>query len=292
MMTPTQSPGAGYRDDEGTSMGDEEQQDLISPPRPVGGPRQRRNFNEQQGSLGGNQYSDGEYSHVSSYVPRQPLESKTYGGYGPVHNNEDNLPSDWTYICGDVDDKGEGHYYRDDFNDQSWSCTFGTGEENGIWMNTRDQAGTIMAFMVWFLLGYSALTITLLAQTGGIPPFLSMFYVILVCMALACHAKTTFSDPGSVPQSAVPMESQRQLRQNLSMCSQCQTFKPPFSHHCRICNRCISRMDRTFVRLFSHKPFFVKANIFAPSSSLTHFLLFSLDVFLIICWFRSLSVDE
>jgi hypothetical protein len=228
---------------------------------------------------------------VSSYVPRQPLESKTYGGYGPVHNNEDNLPSDWTYICGDVDDKGEGHYYRDDFNDQSWSCTFGTGEENGIWMNTRDQAGTIMAFMVWFLLGktldtaellficlftsyfvtichfrkflilmivalsvcyfvlgYSALTITLLAQTGGIPPFLSMFYVILVCMALACHAKTTFSDPGSVPQSAVPMESQRQLRQNLSMCSQCQTFKPPFSHHCRICNRCISQMDRTFVR--------------------------------------------
>eukprot|EP00978_Attheya_sp_CCMP212_P011921 scaffold29623_cov46-Attheya_sp.AAC.3 len=149
MMTPTQSPGAGYRDDEGITMGDEEQQDLISPPRPVGGPRQRRNLNEQQGSLGGNQYSDGEYSHVSSYVPRQPLESKTYGGYGPVHNNEDNLPSDWTYICGDVDDKGDEQYYRDDFNDQSWSCTFGTGEENGIWMNTRDQAGTIMAFMVW-----------------------------------------------------------------------------------------------------------------------------------------------
>jgi hypothetical protein len=51
MMTPTQSPGAGYRDDEGTSMGDEEQQDLISPPRPVGGPRQRRNFNEVTNKL-------------------------------------------------------------------------------------------------------------------------------------------------------------------------------------------------------------------------------------------------
>jgi hypothetical protein len=138
-------------------------------------------------------------------------------------------------------------YYRDYFNDQPFSCDFGTGEENGIWMNTSDQAGTIMAFLVWVLLCYSAWTFTALAQFGGVPPFLSAAYVILCILALASHAKTTFTDPGSVPQSAVPNERTRREMGTpdapLSMCSQCQTFKPPFTHHCRICNRCISRMD-------------------------------------------------
>ena len=138
-------------------------------------------------------------------------------------------------------------YYRDHFNDQPFSCDFGTGEENGIWMNTSDQAGTIMAFLVWVLLCYSAWTFTALAKFGGVPPFLSAAYVILCILALASHAKTTFTDPGSVPQSAVPNERTRREMGTpdapLSMCSQCQTFKPPFTHHCRICNRCISRMD-------------------------------------------------
>ncbi len=138
-------------------------------------------------------------------------------------------------------------FYRDYFNDQPFSCDFGTGEENGIWMNTSDQAGTIMAFLVWVLLCYSAWTFTALAQFGGVPPFLAAAYVVLCVLALASHAKTTFTDPGSVPQAAVPNERTRREMGTpdapLSMCSQCQTFKPPFTHHCRICNRCISRMD-------------------------------------------------
>ena len=136
-----------------------------------------------------------------------------------------------------------GLYYRDDFNDMAWSCTIGTTDEHGIWLNRGDPAGTIMCFMVWILLGYSALTITLLAGTGGIPASLSLLYDILCALALAAHVKTTLTDPGSVPPCAVPTEAQRRA-EKLSMCSQCQTFKPPFSHHCRICNRCISKMDR------------------------------------------------
>ena len=138
-----------------------------------------------------------------------------------------------------------GLYYRDDFNDMAWSCTIGTTDEHGIWLNRGDPAGTIMCFMVWILLGYSALTITLLAGTGGIPASLSLLYDILCALALAAHVKTTLTDPGSVPPCAVPTEAQRRA-EKLSMCSQCQTFKPPFSHHCRICNRCISKMDRKF----------------------------------------------
>ena len=155
---------------------------------------------------------------------------------------------------GRVDEGLNGRYYRDDFNDYSWRCSAGTTDEDGIWLNQNDGAGTIMCLMVWILLGYSSLTITLLAQTGGIDVYQSFIYTIMVTMALMCHIKTTLTDPGSVPASAVPTEEQRKY-EKLSMCSQCQTFKPPLSHHCRICNRCISRMDRKFSYYFLKKYF-------------------------------------
>jgi len=150
-----------------------------------------------------------------------------------------------SFASGATDDEGpNGRYYRDEFNDYSWNCSIGTSDDDGIWLNRSDPAGTIMCMMVWILLGYSCLTITLLAQTRGIPIYLSFLYSILVSMALSCHVKTTFTDPGSIPASAVPTELQRKTSERLSMCSQCQTFKPPLSHHCRICNRCVSKMDR------------------------------------------------
>lgn len=139
--------------------------------------------------------------------------------------------------------RSPGERYIDTHNDAPWSFSFGTGEEKGIWMNSGDQAGSIMATLVWLLMTYSAVTVTLLTVTEGIPPVLGMIYTLLCAMALACHAKTSLTDPGSVPRAAVPQEEQRRESPSHSMCGQCQTFKPPMSHHCRICNRCVSRMD-------------------------------------------------
>ena len=168
---------------------------------------------------------------------------KERGSFSQITNGL--LRSGWVNRTSD-DEGPNGRYYRDDFNDYSWTCSVGTSDEDGIWLNRSDPAGTIMCMMVWILLGYSCLTITLLAQTGGIPPYQSFIYTILVTLALSCHIKTTFTDPGSVPASAVPTEVQRNTSEKLSMCSQCQTFKPPLSHHCRICNRCVSKMDRKY----------------------------------------------
>jgi len=242
-------------------------------PADLGGARQRR-----AGTSGGN------YSSI-------PTHHHNQGGYGPNSYDADSLkkkstsystPTFNTLSVSGIPGSGTGFftstchltegpnqpYYRDNFNDQPHSCSFGTGEENGIWMNTSDQAGTIMAFLVWLLLGYSAWTFTALAKSGGVPPFLCMIYVILCTLALASHAKTTFTDPGSVPQAAVPNERMRREMgtpdQPLSMCSQCQTFKPPFSHHCRICNRCITRMDH-------HCPWM---NNCIGGANLKHFILF------------------
>lgn len=139
--------------------------------------------------------------------------------------------------------RSPGEYYIDTHNDEPWTFSFGTGEDKGIWMNSGDQAGSIMATLVWLLMTYSAATVTSLTVTEGIHPVLGMIYTLLCAMALACHAKTSLTDPGAVPRAAVPQEEQRRESPSHSMCGQCQTFKPPMSHHCRICNRCVSRMD-------------------------------------------------
>lgn len=52
-------------------------------------------------------------------------------------------------------DDDEELYYQDNYNDFSWKCSFGTREDDGIWMNRKDQVGTIMSFLVWILISKS-----------------------------------------------------------------------------------------------------------------------------------------
>lgn len=138
----------------------------------------------------------------------------------------------------------------------------GTGEDSGIWMNHADRVGTIMAGSVWLLFGYSALTILLLATDRHCPSFIAALYLTLAALALASHAKTSLTDPGSVPCSATPIDAVGQ--KYYTMCSICQTFKPESAHHCRICRRCISRMDH-------HCPWM---NNCIGADNMKHFILF------------------
>ncbi|GKY96344.1 hypothetical protein MPSEU_000594100 [Mayamaea pseudoterrestris] len=213
--------------------------------------------------------------------PNAPISSRyesfTYGGLGPAMPSEKSKKLSVTRRCwntaSDVcrcicsahhNPHDETLYYEDHFNDMSWSCNTGTADDAGIWLNQNDPAGSIMSFIVWLLILYSQITMTFLAQSHGISSILSLTYCILASLALACHLKTSLTDPGSVPQSAIPTEAQRMLHSKLSMCSQCQSFKPPHSHHCRICNRCISRMDH-------HCPWM---NNCVGAANMKHFLLF------------------
>jgi len=226
------------------------------------------------------------FSRPREIYLQQKLQSLTFGGYGPIDEDEyiedkqnqrkgRSLGSIFTFLrtvgCSNFEmlqvEAESGDYYLDKFNDESWSCSMGTSEENGIWCNASDHAGTLMAFLVWFLLGYSTITITFLTESGSAPVGVGMIYCILCALALASHAKTMFTDPGCVPQSAVPQESVSKFSNGNSMwCSQCQTFKPPASHHCRTCNRCISRMDH-------HCPWM---NNCVGAANLKHFILFLL----------------
>jgi DHHC palmitoyltransferase len=143
-----------------------------------------------------------------------------------------------------------------------------------------------MSALVWLLMLYSAATVTLLTITEGIPVVLGMTYNFLCFMALACHAKTSLTDPGSVPVAAIPSERQRLMKDSHSMCGQCQTFKPPMSHHCRICNRCISRMDH-------HCPWMnncVGANNLSKSSTRKYHAMLDIFCFLIFALYRTFSL--
>ena len=206
------------------------------------GARQRRTLN-------GNSYSTIP-TQVSSSYDADGLKRKSTSFGAPSLNalsQKSNLFISLFQSTAHLTEGPNKPYYQDNYNDSSWNLSCGTAEDDGVWMNSSDSAGTIMAVLVWLLLGYSAWTFVALAVSGGVPAFLSDTYVVLCVLALASHAKTTLTDPGSVPQAAVPNERMRMEMGTpdhpLSMCSQCQTFKPPFSHHCRICNRCISRMD-------------------------------------------------
>lgn len=94
---------------------------------------------------------------------------------------------------------GASPFYFDDTNDFSWDCTFGTAEGDGIWFNRGDPPGQVMAVIVWILIVYSGVTIAFLAQHGHLARGLAYLYCTICALALASHAKTSFSDPGAVP---------------------------------------------------------------------------------------------
>lgn len=134
--------------------------------------------------------------------------------------------------------------YEDVENEDPWKWTFGTREDDGVWLNVNDRVGTVMACLVWVLIVYSGFTFLLLAQHHHLPIGATGVYCTICTLALASHAKTTFTDPGAVPSSAIPSVTETDGAERFhGMCRICQTFKPKCAHHCRICNRCVSGMD-------------------------------------------------
>ena len=123
----------------------------------------------------------------------------------------------------------------------SWKCSLGTRESDGTWLNYTDQAGTAMALLVWVLIGYCAATMIVLARHGHVRSDVAAMQCTLSALIWACHAKTMLTDPGTIPTAAVPLVTKGVKFH--TMCSVCQSYKPKYTHHCRICNRCISRMD-------------------------------------------------
>lgn len=79
----------------------------------------------------------------------------------------------------------------------------------------------------------------------------AVLFSALTMMSLFSYALAIFRDPGRVPQAYLPdaEESQTPLHEvkrkggDLRYCQKCGHYKPPRAHHCRVCKRCVLRMD-------------------------------------------------
>lgn len=78
--------------------------------------------------------------------------------------------------------------------------------------------------------------------------------VVFTAVALMCmysYYLAIYTDPGRVPATFMPdiEDSENPLHEikrkggDLRYCQKCAHYKPPRAHHCRVCKRCVLRMD-------------------------------------------------
>ncbi|KAK5606430.1 hypothetical protein CRENBAI_021132 [Crenichthys baileyi] len=122
----------------------------------------------------------------------------------------------------------------------------------------RDPCGVICLILTYFSVFYADYVVI---QYVLIPAYAdsvwgtlhgSLFNLVLLLL-LACHSKAVFSDPGMVPlpDTALDFSDLRSQSSRMNergcegwtVCSRCETYRPPRAHHCRVCQRCIRRMD-------------------------------------------------
>ncbi|OWF44796.1 Palmitoyltransferase ZDHHC3 [Mizuhopecten yessoensis] len=76
------------------------------------------------------------------------------------------------------------------------------------------------------------------------------FNVIIFLLTMS-HMRAVVSDPGIVPLPTTGLDfsdlhagkTMPNMRDGWTVCMKCETYRPPRAHHCRICRRCIRRMD-------------------------------------------------
>lgn len=61
------------------------------------------------------------------------------------------------------------------------------------------------------------------------------------------HLAASFWDPGFLPKGSMPDEHETRppdtQSKAMDVCKRCRSVKPSRAHHCRICDRCVERMD-------------------------------------------------
>lgn len=125
----------------------------------------------------------------------------------------------------------------------------------------KDPCGIICVVFTYGLIIYADYVviahIVLLSMSGTVWGALhSVLFNLLIFIQIFAHTKTVISDPGIVPLpktgldfsdarrvNSKPNELQALTSEDWTVCQRCDTYRPPRSHHCKICKRCIRKMD-------------------------------------------------
>lgn len=87
---------------------------------------------------------------------------------------------------------------------------------------------------------------------GTAPGLLNaIIFTGLTAMSVLCYTLAIIKDPGQVPSSYeadledsdTSMHEVKRKGGDLRYCQKCGHYKPPRAHHCRVCKRCVLRMD-------------------------------------------------
>ncbi|ERM94827.1 hypothetical protein AMTR_s00009p00051780 [Amborella trichopoda] len=79
----------------------------------------------------------------------------------------------------------------------------------------------------------------------------SLIFTFFAAMILSSYATAILRDPGRVPYGLVPdiegsndnINGPKETGAHKRYCEKCCHHKPPRAHHCRVCRRCVLRMD-------------------------------------------------
>ncbi|CAI4226514.1 unnamed protein product [Auanema sp. JU1783] len=136
-----------------------------------------------------------------------------------------------------------------------------------------DPCGIVCVFLIYMSIGYADYVVAvwlvtpIFGDTLWAAIHLTIFNTLLF-LTLFAHFRVMLTDPGVVPINKTKVHNRRMissseededsesevdavfLREKLAaggedwtMCTRCQSFRPPRAHHCRVCKRCIRRMD-------------------------------------------------
>ncbi|KAA8534417.1 hypothetical protein F0562_031934 [Nyssa sinensis] len=78
-----------------------------------------------------------------------------------------------------------------------------------------------------------------------------LIFTSLASLCIFSFFVCVLSDPGGVPTTYVPDiedtevsdQEPKKTGASLRRCDKCSAYKPPRAHHCRVCRRCVLRMD-------------------------------------------------
>ena len=127
---------------------------------------------------------------------------------------------------------------------------------------------SVIDSMIWFMPTHNSVS-------GKINILVLTIWLVLI---LGNFFRAIFIGPGYVPKNWKPeKESDKKF---LQFCQICQSYKPPRAHHCRVCKRCILKMDHHCPWInnccghYNHTNF-VLFVFFAPVGCLHAFIVFA-----------------